>query len=241
MPINSSGVITPAVGLNALTGERSGATRASDFSVCGDVNHATQLKVDLSGAEGGANIILKAPEGATGTIELTLPTESGTVVAGGVTGPETSTATAVALWDDGGGATLENSLTLISPNGHITTGDGVGPVVFEPDGLVIHMSTDDVGVVLRSDGASPIEASYTIYGGAVGPGAFLGTVTDHDLILYTNNTNCVTVDKDGDVTAIGDIAAATMTPANGATGSFTTTDGKTVTVTAGIITDITGP
>lgn len=42
----------------------------------------------------------------------------------------------------------------------------------------------------------------------------------------------------GDMSATGDIASATLTPGNGATGTFTTVDLKTVTVTNGIITSI---
>lgn len=47
-----------------------------------------------------------------------------------------------------------------------------------------------------------------------------------------------TLEVHGDMSATGDIAAATITPANGASGTFTTTDLKTVTVVNGIITSI---
>lgn len=52
------------------------------------------------------------------------------------------------------------------------------------------------------------------------------------------STPVKSLEVDGDASATGDIAAATMTPANGATGTFTTVDLKTVTVTNGIITSI---
>lgn len=42
----------------------------------------------------------------------------------------------------------------------------------------------------------------------------------------------------GDVTVLGTLSAATVTPADGASGTFTTADAKTVTVTDGIITAI---
>lgn len=46
------------------------------------------------------------------------------------------------------------------------------------------------------------------------------------------------LDVTGDSIISGDIAAATLTPANGASGTFTTVDAKTVTVLNGIITSI---
>lgn len=60
------------------------------------------------------------------------------------------------------------------------------------------------------------------FGGNVFLGHTAGTVT------LTSTT----------VVAAGDVASATLTPANGATGTFTTVDLKTVTVTNGIITSI---
>lgn len=46
------------------------------------------------------------------------------------------------------------------------------------------------------------------------------------------------LDITGDALVSGDLAAATVTPANGASGTFTTADAKTVTVVNGIITSI---
>ena len=51
-------------------------------------------------------------------------------------------------------------------------------------------------------------------------------------------TGAFQLDVTGAAKISGNIQAATMTPANGATGTFTTTDLKTVTVTNGIITSI---
>lgn len=51
-------------------------------------------------------------------------------------------------------------------------------------------------------------------------------------------TPAVELDIVGAVVVSGDVACASVTPANGATGTFTTTDLKTVTVTNGIITSI---
>lgn len=51
-------------------------------------------------------------------------------------------------------------------------------------------------------------------------------------------TGSFALDVTGNTVVSGDVAAATVTPANGATGTFTTVDLKTVTVTNGIITSI---
>lgn len=50
--------------------------------------------------------------------------------------------------------------------------------------------------------------------------------------------NAMKISKGGDAVFQGDISSDTLTPANGATGSFTSADLKTVTVTNGIITSI---
>jgi len=55
-------------------------------------------------------------------------------------------------------------------------------------------------------------------------------------VITINQDNLITITGDADFS--GDLTAATIAPDNGATGSFTTTDGKTVTVTNGIITNI---
>ena len=53
-----------------------------------------------------------------------------------------------------------------------------------------------------------------------------------------NGVNKFVVESDGDVIAAGSVTCASVVPTNGASGSFTTVDGKTVTVTNGIITSI---
>lgn len=53
-----------------------------------------------------------------------------------------------------------------------------------------------------------------------------------------NGVNKFEVYSNGDVTAAGSVSCASVVPTNGASGSFTTADAKTVTVTNGIITSI---
>lgn len=67
MPISTSGVITAADDLATIDGKRSGATRASDFAVVGDVNRGTQLNFGLSNVPAGSAVVLQAPA-ASGTI-----------------------------------------------------------------------------------------------------------------------------------------------------------------------------
>lgn len=83
--------------------------------------------------------------------------------------------------------------------------------------------TNHYGVYIGYDSATPVQnwlAGNTKLGGT------------------SFSSPAVTLDVTGDVVVSGDVSAATLTPANGATGSFTTVDLKTVTVTNGIITSI---
>jgi len=59
-----------------------------------------------------------------------------------------------------------------------------------------------------------------------------------DVSFGTDNALYFSIHSGGDITATGDIASATLTPGNGVSGSFTTSDPYTVTVTNGIITSI---
>lgn len=59
-----------------------------------------------------------------------------------------------------------------------------------------------------------------------------GTITGGADIDATGDMSCV------NLTASGTVQGATLTAGDGASGSFTTTDGKTVTVTSGVITSI---
>lgn len=68
--------------LNTPSGEDTGVSRAADFAVCDSNDFTKQLKVDLSGSATGATVTLKAPAGATGNIEVTLPSASATLSSG---------------------------------------------------------------------------------------------------------------------------------------------------------------
>lgn len=83
-------------------------------------------------------------------------------------------------------------------------------------------TTNAWGVWVGDTGADNWFAKDVVIGGATG-----------------KPTGAFALDVTGAVTVAGDIASASLTPANGATGSFTTVDLKTVTVTNGIITAIT--
>lgn len=244
--------ITPAKALNTLDGQVSGATRDADWSITEQHDPSIQLQADLGAAEPGAIIVLKAPEGATGTIELTLPDASGTVTTGGGGGtipPESSVDNSVARFNGVAGDEIQDSLTIIDDVGSISTGNGAAPPSFSPVGLAISMADNDVGVSMRGEGEdNTVELVTSVYGGLVAPGGFIGTVTSHDLVLYASNTNMMTLRSDtsgvdiaGDLEATGDVAAATVTPANGASGTLVDDGGQTITVVNGIITSITGP
>ena len=56
--------------------------------------------------------------------------------------------------------------------------------------------------------------------------------------LYAADTQAITIDSNADVDILNDLTAGTIQADNGATGSFTTVDSKTVTVTKGIIVSI---
>jgi hypothetical protein len=91
------------------------------------------------------------------------------------------------------------------------------------------------------------------------PGCYITALSDGDaasgsmptkLNIYTTPTGSIvpvlrtticqdgTMEHAGDFLATGDVSGATLTAGDGATGSFTTVDAKTVTVTNGIITNI---
>jgi hypothetical protein len=69
MPISSTGEITAARGLTTLDGQRSGVTRESDFAICNDVNHTTQLKFATTNVTAGTAVTLTAPA-ASGTVAV---------------------------------------------------------------------------------------------------------------------------------------------------------------------------
>ena len=61
---------------------------------------------------------------------------------------------------------------------------------------------------------------------------------DDSMQLYAADTQAITIDSNADVDILNDLTAGTIQADNGATGSFTTVDLKTVTVVKGIITSI---
>lgn len=208
MPItNADGVIvvTPAKSLNTPDGQSSGVSRAVDFAVADTSDVTKQLQVDMSEAEPGATIVLKAPEGATGTIELTLPDESGAIGGSGdVVGPASATANAIAIYSGTTGKLLKNSSVTIADDTTVTSAGGIHtPAVIASSAIY----TD----VIRTGLDPSDEASIQ--------------VRERKLKL-----------ADG-TTMLDWSSGAAM----GASGSFTTTDGKTVTVVNGMITEIEGP
>jgi len=100
-----------------------------------------------------------------------------------------------------------------------------------------------------ADGTSPVKVwadpsthrlLVDLGSGVVGP----GSSTDNAVVRWDGTTgvtiqnSLVTISDAGAITTPAGITSATLTPANGATGTFTTVDLKTVTVTNGIITSI---
>lgn len=115
---------------------------------------------------------------------------------GDMSGPISSTDNAVVRFDGTTGKLLQNSLTTISDIGTITTGGGTAPI-FSPEGLLISIADNDVGVIIRSDGTSDaVELASSVWGGTA-PSAYVGTVTNHDFILYSNNVNRYSIKADG--------------------------------------------
>lgn len=83
------------------------------------------------------------------------------------------------------------------------------------------MATNAWGIWISDPNADNWFAKNVVIGGATG-----------------KPTGAFALDVTGNVKTSGDIASATLTPANGASGTFTTADAKTVTVLNGIITSI---
>lgn len=247
MPINKTGgviVVTPAKSLNTPDGQLSGASRASDFAVVDTSDVTKQLQINLSEADPGTTIVMKAPAGASGTIEVSFPVTSGPSVAG----PGSSTDDAVPLFDGETGGLLKNSNLLVD-NG------GVESIAkLNDDGGLIQVGTTSTPHGAYFGEGNPMLAAATsaaagstgpilvlsasdseAYAQVFGPDFALGTSTRGgrtagEVQLWSNDLECATAKPDG-----------TFEVTLGASGSFTSQDGKTITVVKGIITDITGP
>jgi len=130
---------------------------------------------------------------------------------------------AAAFVNDDGTGTVTN-LNIFYALGLIPEGGGVvatNLVAFHGAAALSLCATNSWGVKIDDTGADNYFAKNVVIGG----------ITGHP-------TGAFALDVTGDATISGDIAASTITPSNGATGTFTTMDLKTVTVTNGIITSI---
>lgn len=78
--VNGPTIITPETSLNTLDGQISGSTRDSDWSISEYHDPSIQIRADLSAAIPGAIFTLTAPGSVSGTVIITLPTTSGTLL-----------------------------------------------------------------------------------------------------------------------------------------------------------------
>lgn len=162
----------------------------------------------------------------------------------------------------------ENDKTIGALNFTVTRGDGADQGLLDTmtgTNVLMFHDSDAAGTTSKAYGMSTIFFSeggtvidlYDFYSLRVPAGP--GVVNNHYGVYIENDsttpvvnwlsgntqlggsslsTPVKTLEITGDVSASGDIASATLTPANGATGTFTTVDLKTVTVTNGIIVSI---
>lgn len=122
---------------------------------------------------------------------------------------------------DGGTITnlcLYRGLGLLPAGGNITITNMYG-IRFDP--LLSTFATTTWGISVEDTNANNYFAKNVVIGG-----------------MTKLPTGSAVLDVTGDAVLTGDVASATLTPANGATGTFTTVDLKTVTVVAGIIVSI---
>lgn len=250
MPItkDASNVITYTAKktLNTPTGEDTGVTRENDFSVCGAQDFTRQLKVDLSEAETGAVVTLKAAAGTTGAIVLELPATSGEM-GGGMTGPETSTDNGIPRFDGTGGDTLQASGISISDTGVITPISG-SDINVAGNLLPSTDATRNLGngnfrwVNILCSGTIYAQNLRTAFPGDTACISLENRAAfdsgQAEILTWASGLKFSQLTANSVVTLNGSKIATSVV---GASGSFTTADGKTVTVTGGIITEIAGP
>lgn len=123
-------------------------------------------------------------------------------------------------------------------------------------GLAVFGERDTSNVVRTyAEGAAPTDRTYSsadgfYLGGFLNPAPSQYLAMDDDgIMLYTPDTLKLQAGQEiditapdtnvtGDVTVTGDITSGTVHVGNGATGTFTSADGKHITVVAGIVTQI---
>lgn len=131
----------------------------------------------------------------------------------------------------------------------------IDPVVGDI-GLAVFAERDASNVVrTQTEGAAPTDRTYSSADGFylggflnAAPSQYLA-MDDDGIAVFTPDTLALeaqqvitlkapSTDVTGDVDVTGDLTASTLHAGNGATGVFTSADGKTITVVAGIITHI---
>lgn len=260
-------VTTPAKELNTAEGLPTGVVRAVDFAVC-DTNDLTkQLKFTLSAALTGATITFAAPTGATGDIVLTLPGSTGNLgeVVGPASSTDNAIArydstTGKLIQDssvivsDTGSMALGTASVLAPDSGaklfqigsRMVSQNVVGSQVWFGQNAYYN----DGGWVRAEAGYGMGIRMHDSPGGVAGDGSIMfvtvptgsaGAITEPTERMTIRNTGKVGIGVSDPSTALqvnGTVTATAMVPANGATGSFTSANGKTITVTNGIITAI---
>jgi hypothetical protein len=94
-------------------------------------------------------------------------------------------------YNNAGAFAGDDTFTWNSAATALSLGNAAGSTTYAPSGssATINTSNVDAALVVRSEDSEPVEGAFGTYGGPGIKQVFVGSVTDHPVALYTNNTS----------------------------------------------------